>query len=920
MVLAGTAAEFAEKHGRPIGLAKKACRLVACKEGDMRTIGYCHGFARNALAGILTTLVAAAMILPTRALAEERKGQGSAWYEVSHADGYELASPEQIRAAYYLFATDGQDWWSGSYHAPSEDYVTAMIGKPGFTASVIAWKTANIVFDPSEVARYLSEFDPTDGEAPDPLGEKDYYEALLFDILYEQSYSVKLLDSLNASLKENKVNLLHTTYKQYRTNFGFDYQLGNGLTYDEGAMVDQCLWDQIVNEGLYGYEAQFKKYLDEVNTMEGKVERVSNLLAMQDVADSQIRVLEELRDRCEGDASLLSLKAACDELLLVYDQESFGAKYFIASQMFPITIKDGLKALYSKVWTGLTNVLGGPWKTLSGAVTLGKTFADMWLSTDAQIEKYFQMSCLMSIRQVLSPMCSEARLGYLSAPTQENAESYLAIMDMLMGVYELELKQSKDYVSILDNALIDQVLEHYDAYESHSALIAGFDSERTKMQREYEFSKEASTAIAVQTADSFENVYGDNALVIASQQEFDWYCQLYADLKAVNEEWVTRLPVKCNADITIDGLEWEIGPAEFKKLTIDNGARLYIIGDVKASQLNIDHQSNLKTCGGVVCGFVNNVSLSLSGGSTLDVAGALSSSGAIVLSSSVLTCGSLSRSGGGADLRLSGGSGVDVSGDAKVWLAQMGEGCALRVGGNLSLDASQGQSAGTVEVGGDLTVASDGNYYGEKSHLLVLCGAADQAVTGGRYSFSAPVVLRNPAATLDVPDANLTLAEDGSCASLSCKSLDLEGHSLEVAGDVKAPRCSLPAGSSLSCAALTPPCRAPGCRAGSCASAGRRAWTPRATRGLACSPRRPAPCCGSGEPSPSGAMPGPRSETSRARSRRSVTSPSRATAASRVGAAASSCCAATARRRWRAAAASRHTRGRLTPACPRGSR
>ena len=238
--------------------------LVCGKERNMKTTGPRRIRTWHVFAGILTALVAVMMILPTRALAEESKGQGSSWYAASQADGYQMGTPEQIRAAYYLFATDGQDWWNGSYHAPSEDYVTALIGKPGFTASVIAWKTAN--------------FDPTDGEVLDPLGEKDYYEALLFDILYEQSYSVKLLDSLNASLKENKVNLLHTTYKQYRTSFGLDYQLGNGLTYDEGAVVDQCLWDQIVNEGLYGYEAQFKKYLDEVNTMEGKSEFRTYLL------------------------------------------------------------------------------------------------------------------------------------------------------------------------------------------------------------------------------------------------------------------------------------------------------------------------------------------------------------------------------------------------------------------------------------------------------------------------------------------------------------------------------------------------------------------------------------------------------------------------------------------------------------------
>ena len=486
--------------------------------------------------------------------------------------------------------------------------------------------------------------------------------------------------------------------------------------------------------------------------------------------------------------------------------------------MFPITIKDGLKALYSKVWTGLTNALGGPWKTLSGAVALGKTLANVWLSTDAQIEKYFQMSCLMSIRQVLSPMCSEARLGYLSAPTQENAESYLAIMDMLMGVYELELKQSKDYVSILDNALINQVLEHYDAYESHSALIAGFDSERTKMQREYEFSKEASTAIAVQAADTFENVYGDNALVIASQQEFDWYCQLYADLKAVNEAWVTQLPVKCNADITIDGDTRDIGPTEFRGLTLDKSAKLSLIEAIKGDSVTIKNKSEL-----VVKGIVDVGSVTLDDSSTLesDSIGDIDTCVNITVKQSSIESETITS----CNLMMNGSSIVDIDGNANISSVKgMSAGDVIRVRGALTVGGgSRGGEigAGTVEAYGDVAFVGKSGFKGVDGSLLVLCGGGEQTLScvGGSqsgtgawgmgswtdWSRPGPLALRNPRAVVSLGTSSecpATLAEDGSCASLSCSSLDLAGHSLEVSGDLRADSLSATSGSTLSCASI----------------------------------------------------------------------------------------------------------------------
>ncbi len=628
---------------------------------------------------------------------------------------FQTSQAEQLKADYFLTSNLFQPYANFTYQAPYRSYLVQMSNDSTFKNELIAWTTLNFVFNPDEFAGGLAK--------GDLLSEQGFYEAALFDMLYETEKSDTLLDTLHASIKKCNVGVYKNLFKQLdKGTIDYPVSFDIPLTDEDKAKIGAALYAEAGDSyaSTFGSLETFQKLVSTGATIEEMAERVGTMLALEDLSESTVTMLQSMKRYCgvhRDEGSFGHLENALEEIIDLYENH-FDVQTLIYQEAASLAVDQILEKASGLIWSDMIDNLGGGWVKL--AYSVGKAANNAWISTDARIEKFYEMKSLLDIEIAVQDSLQYYKAIYQNNQTQTNASHFNAGVSMAISTYELGLRYSEGYWTILDTMGLNAVLNEFGEGWSHSDLIAKVSQDRTTMENNYRMANELLDELSTQNQNGHDEAF-DEPLYITSQETFDAYCDIYGDMRNVYPERFSNLKVNCPTAIMVDRT-CRIGKeADFYTLTIEEGGSLRVEGSASSTYLDVR------------------------GGSLL------------------------------------------VDGDLRVSLVYMDSDASLvSVSGNLLAErssyASRQMEAGTFEVGGDVHLEG-GYWFGAVGACrVVLCGDGPQAVDGdgglGNTEF------RNPDVDVSIT-GTLSLAGDAQAdGAVSAGTLNLNGHRLTAAKDV----------------------------------------------------------------------------------------------------------------------------------------
>ena len=378
-------------------------------------------------------------------------------------------TPAQIKATYYLNSEEFAPYVYGTYEAPYKEYLEEMMLDDGFDAGLISWELLNLVTEPINSLEAMAQ--------GDILGEKGYYEVILFDMFYEAQRNDSFVGDLDSMVNSSVVSA-SGDLKATLGNMAFEYPTETGtLTPDEIDRIANAYYEQggSYYVDVFGSLSNFKKVVGTVNDIDAMATRVGTLLAFQEIADSRIDVLNAMYEECSEE----QLKKALEDVIAYYEND-FSVEYIIGQEIYDYGIERLLDKANSYLWEDIITELGGGW--LKFLTSVGKAASNSWLSTDEYYESFYEMNSLRNIERLVDTVSGKAKEQYKNNPSEKNAAFVNSCVEVSMNVYELGMEYSADYLSMLDDMGINHVAIAlgYPGLD-HSDLIDKFKTQRVDM-------------------------------------------------------------------------------------------------------------------------------------------------------------------------------------------------------------------------------------------------------------------------------------------------------------------------------------------------------------------------------------------------------------------------------------------------------
>ncbi|MEG1905823.1 MAG: hypothetical protein RR178_00005, partial [Gordonibacter sp.] len=752
------------------------------------------------IAGLLTLLVAFASLCCTTPASAEQLDSTSQGIVNPYRSLFP-SNTDQLKSDYYLKSELFKPYSSFSYTAPYHAYCAEMSKSASFGAEVITWKTLNFIFNPDELVSGLLE--------KDILSEQGYYEIALFDMLQETQSSNSLLDQLDTSIKKCNADVYRSLFKQLEGDplISAD-SLDLLLTEEQKAKIGAALYAE--PEGSYisvfGTIDTFQKLINSSITIRDMVNRVGTMMAVQDLSDSTVTVLRSMREYCDQEGgSFIHLTRALDDLICLYEN-NFSAKVLIAEGVLSPAVDKILSKVSSTVWSKmLDNLPGAGWAKL--AYTVGKAASNVWISSDARIEKYFEMKTLLDIEFAVKDSLTHYREIYQKNPSEKNAQNFNAAVEMAIGTYDLGLRYSSEYWTILDEMGLNTVLNEFGEGWSHNNLIEKASTDRMKINEYYRMADTLLTEISLQGTSQYKSLY-ETPFSITNQFEFDSYCLIENDIRSSMKNHRSNLKIRCMEDVTLT-TQCNVGSnSTFKEVVFEENGSLASSNYISFEHISLNGKNTISVPGGTLSIY----SLNCAGAASITALNVLGSGFAAisvrdhgfldvkaqqttldVLSSEGLTQvrGNLSITNTG----INNDGSLTVDGNLEILqdLRMDSPRALIHVGGVLALfkPSFLYTTGGTIELEGDLAILGESSYHLPTFSKVVFCGDGLQTVRPQEDSIDLGIVeFKNPSVTIDgAYSASMTLGADSSLSPqtpFKVGELNMNGCALSTAGPLEA--------------------------------------------------------------------------------------------------------------------------------------
>ena len=308
-----------------------------------------------------------------------------------------------------------------------------------FMNSVDAWKV--LTFDPSEAYENY-------------LDKKDYYVAILYNILDEKMQDSKFLDALNCSTNATILSLSKSVSGIMEKSYDID---ASKLAKVDISDMSESQFNDLLNQ--IGETDEMKGFYKQLGDNLGNISDVcSGCSTIYDVVEN-ISMYSELVNVTESVKAVL--KAICQ-----YVPEENIAMQQAAEEVYETCSEQMSQAVFGMMKAGeqvfnkaFSAVVSSAWKTCLGAASssivfgqaIGKAISNFCFSTDAIIEQYQALTYVCEFEEVMVHTVGNLGFAFRANESSDNADAFLQALEMLLSVYTLGYEYSYTFANTAKN-------------------------------------------------------------------------------------------------------------------------------------------------------------------------------------------------------------------------------------------------------------------------------------------------------------------------------------------------------------------------------------------------------------------------------------------------------------------------------------
>ena len=325
---------------------------------------------------------------------------------------------ECYKADYYLQCSPYSYYMSDRFSAPYRSIVKENSTSSVFNGLLTSWEVAT--FSLSNVTEYSQK-------------RTGYYEAFLYDVLYEGYDQKALMGALKKGAKSTQASALKSVTKLLKkTEMTYGKTKLASMSDEELQNFAKSLQECNELSSVFDVVSSVTTVFSYATTVEEVLYKASKAATIMNTASDNAEIL----DRIANATTDASLKKACNNLASICRKE------MSEDELVQIMIKDeAIDELHNKflgkVWSKVLEQLGTYGIAVKAGQSLGKAFAELFFSTNTQIETYYEMQCLYEFEDRLTDAVRTYASNYQSSATTENAKLFNNAFEMLMQTYEL---------------------------------------------------------------------------------------------------------------------------------------------------------------------------------------------------------------------------------------------------------------------------------------------------------------------------------------------------------------------------------------------------------------------------------------------------------------------------------------------------
>lgn len=358
--------------------------------------------------------------------------------------------------AYYYLTYSPLDYYMDTAELPYQTYVKNV--DDDFKTKLQAWRLATL--DGKSAVEYSTK-------------EVEFYELLIFDILYQDIAEDQILKNA-----ETGVKTLEAAVQKDIAGVVYDWTLDTELTADNASEIV----DRLVKCGDLEFLGDcvdiLKKGVEYTKTVEELIEKLYMLKQLNSCSEEIAAVLKDLYNNSTDK----QMKEGCRQVALVATGMMTEAEILdvFAGQ---VALNEVVKYTMDKVWDGVlkSTSLG---KMIAIGQATGKLVANVLFSTDEIVENWYSMEQVCKFEEILKARLKVYQNRFQNNPTCENAKLFNAAADMYLSTQSVGMEYAKKYVEAVNGSgALGFIYKNFTHKDEYNELIRQLDSIKRRLIR-----------------------------------------------------------------------------------------------------------------------------------------------------------------------------------------------------------------------------------------------------------------------------------------------------------------------------------------------------------------------------------------------------------------------------------------------------
>ncbi|MCC2232287.1 leucine-rich repeat protein [Lachnospiraceae bacterium CLA-AA-H215] len=362
--------------------------------------------------------------------------------------------------AYYYLTYSPLDYYMDTAELPYQTYVKNV--DDDFKTKLQAWRLATL--DGKSAVEYSTK-------------EVEFYELLIFDILYQDIAEDQILKNA-----ETGVKTLEAAVQKDIAGVVYDWTLETELTADNASEIV----DRLVKCGDLEFLGDcvdiLKKGVEYTKTVEELIEKLYMLKQLNSCSEEIAAVLKDLYNNSTDK----QMKEGCRQVALVATGMMTESE-ILAVFSGQVVLEEIAKYAVDKVWDGIlkSTSLG---KMIAIGQATGKLVANVLFSTDEIVENWYSMEQVCKFEEVLKARLKVYQNRFLSNPTCDNAKLFNAAADMYLSTQSVGMEYAKKYVEAVNGSgALGLIYKNFTHKDEYNELIRQLDSIKSSIDQAIEF-------------------------------------------------------------------------------------------------------------------------------------------------------------------------------------------------------------------------------------------------------------------------------------------------------------------------------------------------------------------------------------------------------------------------------------------------